>query len=50
MLIKILKSRGPRIDLWGIPLLILAQSLYEEAIFVRRVRKLKESLTKLELY
>ena len=33
-LIKILKSRDPRIDLWGILLVTLAQSLYEEPIFV----------------
>ena len=32
-LIKILKSRGPRMDLWGIPLVTLTQSPYEEPIF-----------------
>ena len=29
---KILKSRGLRIDLWGIPQVTLDQSLYEEPI------------------
>ena len=32
-LIKILKSRGPRMDFWGKPLVTLAQSLNEEPIF-----------------
>ena len=32
-LIKILKSRGPRMDLWRISLVKLAQSLHEETIF-----------------
>ena len=29
-LIKILKGRDPRIDLWQIPLIALAQSLHED--------------------
>ena len=33
-LIKILKSRRPRMDFWGILLVALAQSLYEEAVFL----------------
>ena len=33
-LIKILKSRGPRMDFWGILLVTLAQSLYEGAVFL----------------
>ena len=32
-LIKLLKSRGPRMDLWVIPLVTLAQFLYGEPIF-----------------
>ena len=31
-LINILKSRGPRMDLWGKPLVALARSLYEEVV------------------
>ena len=31
--IEILKCRGPRMDFWGILLVTLAQSLYEEPIF-----------------
>ena len=45
-LIKILKSRGPRIEPWGIPLITLAQSLHEVSIFVFCSQKPKQSLTK----
>ena len=48
-LIKILKSRGPKIDPWIIPLVRLAQSLYEVPIFVICSRSPKQSLTKLRL-
>ena len=44
-LIKILKSRGSRTDLWGIPLVTFAhykiRSLYEEPIFFLCFRKRK---------
>ena len=35
-LIKILKSRGPRMDFWGILLVTLAQSLYEKPVFLSK--------------
>ena len=33
-LIEILKSRGPRMDFWGILLVALALSLYEKPVFL----------------
>ena len=48
-LIKILKSRGPRIESWGIPLVTLAQSLHKVPVFVLCSRKPNQSLTKLRL-
>lgn len=43
------QSRRPRIDPWRVPQVKLAQSLYEESIFVLCFRKLYITLTKLRL-
>ena len=48
-LIKISKSRGPRIEPWGTPLITLAQPLHEVPIFVLCSRKPQQSLTKRRL-
>ena len=43
-MIKILKSKAPKTDHWGIPLVTLDQSLYEESVFVLYFRKFSNQI------